>query len=411
MSAHHTTHHKKGHHHVKSWAAWAIVGMCVAAFGLYIGHEWATLPKPPPPAFVGPFPPHFVLPHHASSSGVTMAGEPWTRAGFAMVTAVSLPVFEYAHGTVMADGQFFIGMRDSVGNPFPTNIVVILTDPSDLHKYRVASLGEAGAVESAIYDDRNDKVYVMLAGNSALRIYSIDPQTYAVSTVLSTTSLDTGDRPAIVTDGTYIYGITNTERSTVFKVRISDGALWTDAGGHVPYGHSAAIGVYRGKTELYFGGGISHEVEKVDPANLYTIAEIKIPACNMTDDMPFAPIDGRSGYIYVGCEDNPYGERVRTDDMSVEQFALPGKSYGLFVYGNDLYNAARDGYIDAFPGGDIHKLQRFRVAGGPIPLRPGGSELQVNELFYADATESMYFTAWLGMPGLFRVSTTTASDI
>ena len=88
---------------------------------------------------------------------------------------------------------------------------------------------------------------------------------------------------------------------------------------------------------------------------------------------------------------------------------MPGESYGLFQFGGDLYNAARDGYIDVFPGDDIRAIRRFRVV-GPAPLRPDGRELQVNELFYADSTESLYFTAWLGVPGLFRVSTTTAAD-
>ena len=135
-----------------------------------------------------------------------------------------------------------------------------------------------------------------------------------------------------------------------------------------------------------------------------------VHSCSITDDMPFAPLDPAGGYVYLGCEAEPYGERVRTSDMSVTQFALPGESYGLFVFGGDLYNAARDGTIDFFPGGDINKLERYPVVGGSASLRPDGDLPQISELFYSPATASLYFTAWLGIPGLFKVSTSTIED-
>ncbi len=337
--------------------------------------------------------------------------------GYATVTAVSPAIFEYAHGTVVADGQFWIGMRDHDGNPFPTNEVIVFTDPSDLNEYKTITLPDKGSLESAIYDAKNDKVYFELADNRALDIYSIDPHTYAVSTVIATTSVDAGPKPAIVTDGSYIYGITNTDPSIVFKVRISDSRLTTDSRSHILNGHSAAIGIYGSSTELYFGGGIGHAFEKVDAATLSTIAEIMVHPCSITDDMPFSRIgsgasddpDAAGGYVYLGCEAEPYGERVRTSDMSVTQFSLPGESYGLFVFGDDLYNAARDGVIDFFPGGDISKLERYPAVGGPASLRPDGNEPQLNELFYSPATASLYFTAWLGIPGLFKVATSTAT--
>ena len=76
---------------------------------------------------------------------------------------------------------------------------------------RPSSLPANGSLESAVYDARNDEVYFELADNRALDIYAIDPHSYAVSTVIATTSVDSGPKPAIVTDGTYVYGITNTD--------------------------------------------------------------------------------------------------------------------------------------------------------------------------------------------------------
>ena len=329
-------------------------------------------------------------------------------SGYAAISGMSPAVFEYAHGTVTAAGQFWIGMRDHDGNPFQTNELIVFTDPSDLNKYKTMVMPAKGSLESAIYDSRNDKVYVELADNRALDIYAVDPHTYAVSTIIATTSLDSGPKPAIVTDGTYIYGITNTDPSVVFKVRISDGQLTTNADSHILEGHSAAIGIYASSTEIYFGGGISHSFEKVSASTLSTLGGAVIHSCSMTDDMPYVAAGDNGGYVYIGCEAEPYGERISTKDMNVTQFSLPGESYGLFVYGHDLYNAARDGNIDVFPGSDIARLERYPVIGGPDSLRPGGVEPQLNELFYSPATASLYFTAWLGIPGLFRVATSTA---
>ena len=341
---------------------------------------------------------------------LALSGAPTYRmGGMALVTTMSPPVFEYAHGTVAADDEFFIGMRAAPGNPFPTNEALIFTDPADLSRYQTVAFPERGDIESMVYDAMNDKVYAELANNHSLDIYAIDPHTYESAPVVITAALDVGKKPAIVTDGTYIYGITDSDPSTVFKVRISDGTLLTDSVGHIPDGHSAAIGIYATSTELYFGGGISHEFEKADAATLHSLARIDLTPCSMTDDMPYSSLDAGSGYVYIGCESEPFGERVHTSDMSTAQFPLPGESFGLFIYGHDLYNLGRDGDLDIFPELDIGGLHRYPVIDDLNGVSTRSKGIELNELFYSPATAGLYFTAWGGIRGLFRIATTTLS--
>ena len=113
---------------------------------------------------------------------LALSGAPTYRmGGMALVTTMSPPVFEYAHGTVAADDEFFIGMRAAPGNPFPTNEALIFTDPADLSRYQTVAFPERGDIESMVYDAMNDKVYAELANNHSLDIYAIDPHTYEAS--------------------------------------------------------------------------------------------------------------------------------------------------------------------------------------------------------------------------------------
>ena len=234
------------------------------------------------------------------------------------------------------------------------------------------------------------------------------PSTLLVYLVASSTTLDPGQKPAIVTDGTYVYGITNTSPSSVFKVDISNGAITVNAKGHISQGHSAAIGIYPGRTELYFGGGSGDQFEKVDAASLASLGTIDLAPCSLTDDMPFQKTDDQGGYVYVGCEIQPYGYRVHTADLSADRFLLPGFSFGLYVFGDDLYNAAQDGNIDVFPHQNLGILDRFHIASSSL-IDAHNQDVEPNELFWSDATERLYFTAWWGIPGLFAISTTTVA--
>lgn len=323
--------------------------------------------------------------------------------GLLPVASSSPAVFAYAHGVAQADGELFIGMADYSPNRFPANQIVIFPDPANLNIYRTVNMARPGGVETMTYDPLADKVYFELADNGRLELYSLDPRTYSVSTIISTSTIDAGRRPAIVTDGVYIYGITNTSPSVVFRVRLDDGSLAYSAGGHISNGHSASIGVYASSTELYFGGGMADTFEKVDASTLLPIQSIRIPRCSLSNDQAFLQRSPTDGYVYVGCEIRPYGYRIRTSNMNVRQIPLPGSSFGLFNFDGDIYNAGLDGTIDVLRGGSLTNRDRYVITNTAGIQNQPGQSLELNELFYASTTKSLYFTAWWGVPGLYEV--------
>jgi hypothetical protein len=394
---------------IEEWAtALLILSLIVAALVIYFLHErnpsviyGPALPESKPAVATS------TEAHKKHFDTVLPAIHPNISKGIAEVISSSPDVFAYAHGTIEADGRFFIGMTNKSGNRYPPNQLTVFADEAYLNRPSLLSLPDWGDIQTMVYDKHNDMVYFELSNNNALKLYSIDPHSYSISTILSTTTIDAGMKPAIATDGTYIYGITNTDPSTVFKVRISDGELTSSRIGHIPNGHSAAIGKRGDSVELYFGGGMTNGFEKVDAETLKSISSIRIDPCSMSDDTPFVDDGAYGGYVYIGCEIVPYGLRINTADMSVQRFSLPGASLGLFSFGRDIYNAAQDGYIDVFPGGDLGNLNRYRVVSEKSPIDTKGQDLEVNELLYSPVTRHMYFTAWYGVPGLYEVATST----
>jgi hypothetical protein len=322
----------------------------------------------------------------------------------AVITEASPDLFAYAHGTAMAHDKIFLGMAAVHGNQYPTNTIIVFDDLAHLDHIVRLTIPEQGDIQTMVYDQPTDKIYFMFSKNQRLDIYQLDPNTYAYSAIISTSSVDVGMKPAITTDGTYVYGITQTEPSTVFKVRISDGNLSTNSVGHIKDGHSAAIGMHGDTAELYFGGGISSSFEKVDAATLASTGTIKLPGCILTNDMPYQKIDSQAGYVYVGCETTPEGYRIRTVDLDATRFPLPGESFGLFIFGTDLYNASYDGHIDIFPDMDIGDLHRYYVTNGMKYSSAPGNELYLNQMFYSNKTGGLYVTAWWDVKNLFRVS-------
>ena len=311
---------------------------------------------------------------------------------YAEISDVSPELFAYAHGTVIADNKIFIGMANRSGNPFPTNQLYVFPDLKDLKQVKVISLPGKGDIEAMVYDTKNDQIYFTFSDPQELGIFGINPKNYLVYNILSTTSVSMGLRPAITTDGTYIYGITYTKPASVFKIGIKDHSFVTSAMGHISLGHSAAIGIYGSSTELYFGGSDDNWFEKVNAENMSSLGLLYFQGCSITDDMPFQKTSEKGGYVYIGCEKQPFGYRVSTDDMDTAKFDLPGSSFGMFIYGNDLYNVAMDGNFDLFRNMDIKKIKRYFT----------GQDLQLNELFVS-ADNDVYFTEWWGIKGLFKV--------
>jgi hypothetical protein len=181
-------------------------------------------------------------------------------------------IFAYAHGTAMARGKIFIGMADRNTGILDNFSVVSLPKEQDAGS---AEKKKQADIESMVYDERNDKIYFIFSDYSSFSLYSLDPSTYELALIMATTSLSVGDKPAITTDGEYIYGITYTEPATVFKVGISGEPFLENSVGHISDGHSAAVGSNGPRTELYFGGGQDDGFEKVNAADLAFITWVR----------------------------------------------------------------------------------------------------------------------------------------
>jgi hypothetical protein len=356
--------------------------------------------KATPPALTGGV---VVHPESAAVADILTIPTATFTSHKAVIADASPDLFAYPHGTAMAHGKIFIGMAAVHGNTYPTNQIVIFDELPRLdHTVRLSIPGQ-GDIQTMAYDDRTDKIYFIFSKDHRLDLYWLDPNTYSFASIVSTSSIDVGAKPAIVTDGAYVYGITNTDPSVVFKARISDGALISSSRGHINGGHSAAIGMNGSSTELYFGGGMSGMFEKDDATTLQPLGTKRMPGCVLTNDMPYDMIDAHGGYAYIGCETTPEGYRIRTADLDATRFPLPGDSFGLFIFGNDLYNASYDGHIDVFPGKDIGDLHRYYVTNGMKYSDAPGNELYLNQMFYELGTRSLYVTAWWGVKNLFRV--------
>jgi len=382
-----------------------VIIACIVFIVAYLNHKPISSPKSAD--IYGPHAPIKIAPNRRLKQTVTTVPSQKVT-----ITDESEEVFAYAHGTVVAHNRIYIGMAARRGNLFATNQLIVFYDPNDLKQYRIFSIPRSGDIESMVYDEKNDKIYFTLSNNGSLEIYRMDPNSFRISTVISTTSVDIGLKPAITTDGQYIYGISYKDPSTVFKVGVNGGPLETSLIGHIPMGHSAAIGVYGSTTEIYFGGGEGNGFEKVRASDLASLGSLMIPGCSITDDMPYEKIDDVSGYVYLGCERQPFGMRVKTDDFSMTRFVLSGKSFGMFIYGDDLYNAAQDGNIDVFNNMNISDLKRYNV----------GKDIQLNELFVVESelphststalvietqnltqpSKNVLFTGWWGVKGLFK---------
>ncbi|MDE2040784.1 MAG: hypothetical protein KGI59_00125 [Patescibacteria group bacterium] len=319
--------------------------------------------------------------------------------GLAPVVASSSAVFNYAHGTLVADERLFIGSEDS---QTADGHLAVFYDPAHLGAYSLISVPRRGSIETMAYDDTRRTVDFLISESHGLHIYSIDPYTLIERSIASTSAIDAGDKPAIVTDGAYVYGITNTTPAEVFKVSLRDGRLSYNANGHIPHGHSAALMTEGSSTFLYFGSNTSDVIEKVDAATLSVSAAVDLGTCHPSDDMP-----AFGGYVYVGCEGAPYGFRINGVDMSVTRFTLPGDSLGLFVYGSDLYNCGMDGYLDVFPGMNLGSLRRYKVTGIRESSTTSALPPELNEILYEPVSHKLFLTIWWGVPGLYEVSTST----
>lgn len=332
-----------------------------------------------------------------ATGNVIQVAVPTRTANKAVVVAETpTTLFKGAHGTLQLNDKFYIGARYADENSSYSNVTVF-DNPSDLTQFSTVmfDLGTdnyANFIESMCYDSVHNQIYCVASGvadGSPLRIVRFSPTDINDYTVVfSNNSYDMGQSPAIVTDGTYVYGITYTWEAAIFKIRISDWTLISytaipnaGSGSNGDYGHAAKLYKYLDRTEIYFTTAFSNKFLKVIASTMaVTVLDLAPYLTIPTDDFVFQYSDETGGYCYIGGETGN-GVMVDTAAMDATPFtSLP--TFGMFTDGTDLYNLVNTGGIQVFPGFDTDNPVFYETP-GLIP----------NEFFYT-STGSKFFTNW-----------------
>ena len=292
--------------------------------------------------------------------------------------------FTWAHGTLQIGDKFYIGTRNTPGT------IAVFTDPNNIQSYTSTTLTGHGGVETMAYDDVHNLIYAASTKTDGLEIISINPDNITDwHVVYSSTTILGGGAPAIVTDGAYVYGVTNAEQAQFFKIRISDWSLvavndWVGADA----GHGGQLIKYADHTELYFSY-VLHQLgtsdldggfAKVDPTDL-SYTDIRQLGGQITDDMYCQKTSESGSYCYLQAEDSDVGFRINTASMSKTNFWTP-KGYGVFSDGSTLYTLGLSGYIAEYPQFDITSPKVYALP-GEVP----------NEFFHTSGGRK-FFTNW-----------------
>lgn len=322
-----------------------------------------------------------------STSIKRLVGEPLFKVNALQNSGTS--IFSLAHGNVQIGNKFYIGTRTN-----PSKIVVF-NNPNNLSDYTSVTLPGLVGLESLTYDSVHHRIYGV--GNSSLtpqnlKIYSFDPDNIAsYSQVVNNATLIDNGSSSIITDGTYVYGVTYATPPKLFKIRISDWSLqasrdWT---GGPSSGHSSALQVYSDRTELYFGASLgTTAIAKVNASDLSYVEYNFGTTLSFSDDIYFRYLDDTGGILYIGKEGTNTGYALDTRTMTPTAFMAP-RTFGYFSDGRDLYATGNLGYLARYIDFDLDS-GRFYELPGEIP----------NEMFFS-STGKKFFTNW-STPGYIK---------
>ena len=294
-------------------------------------------------------------------------------------------VFDYAHGNVQINDKFYIGTRTT-----PSKIIVF-NNPNDLSDYNSVTIPNTSSIGTMTFDSENYRIYaaVQMTNTNNFTILSIDPDNInSYSTVVSENLFSGSSDPGLVTDNTYVYGVTYANPIKIFKYRIADWELVNSADwvGDASLGHAGQIYTYSDRTELYFTAAAGTQtVIKVDASDLsYEIFELDSDIV-ISDDIAFRPLDDTGGLLYISSEISNIAYVLDTRDMSIDSFFAP-TAYGVFINGNNLYLLGNSGYIAKYPNFDIDSVRLFDLTN------------EVPNEFFMSSSGKKFFTNWKDIP-------------
>lgn len=261
--------------------------------------------------------------------------------------------FAYAHGTVTIGNKMIIGTRQGANSKLlrysGTTLEEIITIPC-----YVAGL------ESIVKKSDESRIYGIRYYNGVSYIWDADPLDFTDINFNVVTGINLTDSPAICTDDTYIYGVTQGS-ALFFKIRISDWTTistnsWTSRTG----GHWCAINTVDG---LFYATNQAGYLATVSTTDLsFTELDLTSYLQTITDDNVYIPAEFNNfGYnaLIVGGETKGNNTGlgaciVDVDTNTIYPFdILP--TVGLWA-SNDytkLYNTSNAGFIQVWDLQDI----------------------------------------------------------
>lgn len=304
--------------------------------------------------------------------------------------------FAFAHGTVTIGSKMFIGTRQGTDSKLlrynGTTLEESITIPCESFK----------GVDCITVNSSNNRIYGIRKYSGVSYIFDVDPEDFTDINYNVISGVNLADSPAIVTDDTYIYGVTNLTPPTFFKIRISDWVTittntWTSRNS----GHASKINIAGG---VYYCTSQSNWFAKVNLLDLsYSELDLNSYISVATDDLAYIPDDvSQSGLnlLIIGgeaknAEFNKIGAVcVDATNMVAYPFeALPSVGWFFNSDYSKLYNTSVDGFIEEY---DFIKFEYFVLYGTPSEFRNTYTYRGLgfpNELLFPTGGD-IYMTNW-----------------
>jgi len=307
--------------------------------------------------------------------------------------------FSNPHGTVAVGNKFYIGTRTSPAT------VTVFNDSNDLtSNFQTVTLTGHSNLDYMVYDSVNDKLYATCYDNDhKVTIIRINPNNITDWSVVYHNLVNDWSAP-IVTDGTYVYGVTyNSNPASFFKIRISDWSLfalvnWNDNLGVAPwpntyYPHAVSLVNYADRKEMYVTTvwDTPTRFAKVNLNGSMSYTSISLnDNYSITDDIVCRYMDETGSLCYAGTDigytgysTEKTGFKIDTRNMTFTKFSIGGdSSYGMFIKDDNLYNL------------DVNnKIIRYKNFDTSLPEFFSTPSIVPNELLFSSSGK-MYITDW-----------------
>lgn len=284
-----------------------------------------------------------------------------TQSPVQIVNVSDIGQFQILH-SLITDGTYLYG-GERINDATPDSIArIIKFDINTLDEIDAYEVGANLDVESMCYDSINDVIYATKYNLSQLEIMEINPATMElIGSVHTYPSILPGASPSIVTDGSFIYGVTYRDPAVFFKINVSTWGSATNTWTNGERGHATRIDVNNGymyASDLPYSTSTNPYFAKVSLSNLsYSEISIGDYVRKATDDMAMINT-GAEVYCYLVGEslsgvESYGGVRVKISDLTVTGITLK-TSYSLYEYQNDVYSATIDGNVQVFDGTDLN---------------------------------------------------------